>query len=150
MKLENILIREMGRNEAEKAYLDIVETLSLEAKEEYAKGVRERVTLGAMMGNVCVGIVSVEIPFPNNANLYWIGVQKKHLRQGVGTALLKSAVDLAARLGASSITVGLLSPKEEEIGTLRPWLFFQKKGFLPLFENETVYLYKNIKDIICE
>ncbi len=144
MKLENILIREMGRNEAEKAYLDISATLSLEAKEEYAKGVRERVTLGAMIGSNCVGIISIEVPFPNNTSVYWIGVRKEYLRHGVGTALLESAATLANKLGSTSMTVGLLTPKEEEVSTIRPWIFFQKKGFFPLFENEIVFLYKNI------
>jgi len=145
VKVENVLIREMGRNESEKGYLDISATLGLETNETCAKGIKERFTLGAMVGSECIGIVSVEAPFPNNGSIYWIGVRKEYLRQGVGKALLEAAKALATRLGANSVTVEMKSPQEEELKTLRPWIFFQRMGFLPLFERSgMVYLYKNI------
>ena len=143
-------------NDAEKACREI--TLSLpeyfgiqEANDRYAEGVRNRPTFGAMLSNICVGLISCEIPFPNNAIIYWMAVRKEYHCQGIGQALLKYAEAYCVKKKCTSMTVETLSPAEKDPNYRKTYDFYEKNGFVPLFELNTygpdfkmVYLYKQL------
>lgn len=121
-----------------------------EANERYAKGVRELITFGAKFNGIYAGLISLEMPFPNNANIYWMAVKKEYHGQGIGCSLLKYAETYCSKQ-CTSMTVETLSPVEEDPNYIKTYAFYRRNGFEPLFELNTygpdfkmVYLYKNL------
>lgn len=108
-----------------------------EANERYAKGVRERLALGYMLSETCAGLLSLEFPFSNTANIYWMGVKKEVHGLGIGQSLLQSAERLCIERNIYSLTVETLSPKEKDPNYLKTYEFYLSKGFKPLFELHT-------------
>lgn len=141
-------------DEAEKACREIAATLSEyfgipEANEQYAKGIRNRPTFAVKVKNEYVGVISCEIPFSNNANIYWMAVKNECHGKGIGSELLKFLETFCREKGCSSLSVETLSPKENDVNYLKTYDFYCKNGFQPLFELNThgpdfkmVYLYK--------
>lgn len=152
----NYSIMQLKPMQAEQVCRDITATLPEwfgipEANERYALGMRERISFGAVIDEHCVGMITIEFPFHNNANIYWMGIEKKHIRKGVGIALLKYAEGFCQSQNCRSITVETLSPKEKDDNYLSTYQFYIKAGFQPLFELHTygpeylmVYLKKDI------
>lgn len=125
-----------------------------EANERYAKGVRELLTFGAKLNGTCVGLISLEMPFPNNANIYWMAVKKEYHGQGIGSSLLKYAETYCSKKQCTSMTVETLSPAEKDPNYIKTYTFYRRNGFEPLFELNTygpdfkmVYLYKKLEKI---
>jgi len=143
-------------NDAEKACREITDSLPeyfgiQKANDRYAEGVRTRATFGAMVSGICVGLISCEMPFPNNANIYWMAVRKEYHGQGIGQALLKYAKGYFLKKKCASMTVETLSPAENDPNYKKTYDFYEKNGFVPLFELNTygpnfkmVYLYKQL------
>lgn len=128
-----------------------------EANERYANGVKERFTFGYVIDNTCVGILSLEFPFKNTANIYWMGVKRDWHNKGIGKALLNHAEMICKERQVYSLTVETLSPKENDSNYLKTLKFYLKGGFKPLFELNTygpeysmVYLNKIISPQIFE
>lgn len=48
-----------------------------EANEHYAIGVKTRANFAAKSGDDYIGLVSIDFPYPNNANIYWCQRQLK-------------------------------------------------------------------------
>lgn len=122
-----------------------------EANERYAKGVTERISFAAVIDNQHVGMITLEILYQNNANIYWLGVRKEYHGQHIGRALLRKAENYCSELGISSLTVETLSPKQSDPQYLKTYHFYKKNGFYPLFEMHTydpenlmVYMQKTI------
>lgn len=107
-----------------------------EANQRYAKGCgeHERTTFAAKMGNDFIGMITLEFPFSNNANIYWMGVRKEHQHKNVGKQLIKTAAQYCLEKGFKSITVETLSLKEKDPYYLNTYHFYLKCGFKPLFE----------------
>lgn len=104
-----------------------------EANEHYAIGIRSRMNLAAKLDNNYVGLISLDFPYPNNSNLYWMGVLKHYQRQGIGKKLLFAAYNGAKKLGAKSMTVETVSPSESDENYLNTYKFYNNNGFQPLF-----------------
>lgn len=150
------LIEELDSYRAEKTCRAITATLpewfgNEKANVRYALGVKDRTSFGIVINGQTVGMIAIEIPFPNNANIYWMGVAKEYHRKGMGRALLKRAEKYAYEHNCRSWTVETLSPKERDINYLNTYSFYVKAGFRPLFEMHTygpdfamVYLQKEI------
>lgn len=60
-----------------------------EANERYALGVKERTSFAIAIANKYVGMITIEFPFSDNANIYWMGVKKNYHNQGIGSYLLQ-------------------------------------------------------------
>lgn len=147
----DLTINPLSASESEKACQEI--TLSLpeyfgipEANERYAKG--------AKLNGIYVGLISLEMPFPNNANIYWMAVKKEYHGQGIGCSLLKYAEVYCSEKQCASMTVETLSPAEKDPNYIKTYAFYLRNGFEPLFELNTygldfkmIYLYKKLGEI---
>lgn len=105
-----------------------------EANERYAKGCVRRTSFAAMLDNNYIGMITLEFPFKNNANIYWMAVNRKYHGQNIGLELLQAAECYCAENGYYSITVETLSPKQNDLNYLKTYNFYEKNGFVPLFE----------------
>ncbi|HAT9060347.1 TPA: GNAT family N-acetyltransferase [Legionella pneumophila subsp. pneumophila] len=105
-----------------------------EANEHYAIGVKTRTNFAAKDEDNYIGLVSIDFPYPNNANIYWMAVRRDFHRQGVGKQLIEVACHFAKTRGAITITVETLCPSESEENYLKTYLFYQSVGFNPLFD----------------
>lgn len=104
------------------------------ANEHYAVGVLTRVNLAARYNDKFVGLLSLEFPYANNANIYWMGVLKHYHGSGIGTALLTKAQEFLSERGAKSITVETLAPSVCDQNYRKTYEFYSKSGFMPLFD----------------
>lgn len=122
-----------------------------EANDRYAIGVRERTSFGIAFDGHYVGMITIEFPFSNNANIYWMGIVKKYHGQGIGLTLLRHVEKFCREQHCQSLTVETLSSRENDANYLMTYQFYIKAGFQPLFELHTygpdylmVYLQKTI------
>lgn len=138
----NEFIQILSSTESEHVCRNISEDLSEwfgipEANEKYAKGVKERLSFGYFVDESCVGMLSLEFPFKNNANIYWMAVKKNWHHKGIGKALLNKAELICRERNIESITVETLSSKENDSYYLKTLNFYLKEGFKQLFELNT-------------
>lgn len=105
-----------------------------EANERYAKGCLSRTSFAAFLNNKYIGLVVLEFPFPNNANIYWMAVDKAYHNQKIGQQLLQAAENYCFEQNILSLTVETLSPNQNDSFYLKTYQFYEKYGFKPLFE----------------
>ncbi|WP_454785075.1 GNAT family N-acetyltransferase [Legionella sp. WA2024007413] len=105
-----------------------------EANEHYAIGVTQRINFAAKRGDNYIALISIDFPYPNNANIYWMAVRRDFHRQGVGKQLINGACHYAVTQGAKTITVETLSPSKSEANYLKTYRFYQSVGFKALFD----------------
>lgn len=124
-----------------------------EANAHYAQGVKVRTNFAAKKGEDCIGLISIDFPYPNNANIYWMAVLKNFHRQGVGQQLIHAASLFAKREGAKTISVETLSPAESDENYYKTYQFYQSMGFSPLldlkpegYEWKMAYMVKNLEN----
>ena len=96
-------------------------------------------------------MLSLKFPYPNNAELFWLGVDPDFHRGGMGKALLDAAVERAKARGCATMTVETLGPSRPDKGYARTRKFYESMGFQPLFEltypalgNPLQYLLKTL------
>lgn len=125
-----------------------------EVNEHYAIGVRSKINLAAKVGEEYVGLISIDFPYPENPNIYWMGILRKFHRAGIGKILLKEAFYEAQNRGAKTISVETLSPKEADENYLKTYNFYKSLGFSPLFnlkpegyEWNMVYMFKTLDNL---
>lgn len=138
----NTTIIQLNPHEAEQACRQISATLPEwfgipETNERYAHGVKERLSFGYLANGNCLGMLTLEFPFPKTAQIYWMGVRKDVLHQGIGKVLLRYAEMMCLERQVDSLSVETLSPKEEDSHYLKTFQFYLKQGFRPLFELNT-------------
>jgi len=153
----NILIETIKPALAEslcrKITIDLPEYFGLpEANEHYAVGVTSRHNFAAKIHDQYVGLISIDFPYKNNANIYWMAVLSNFHSQGIGKKLLEKAFDFAKKEHAKTMSVETLSPSESDENYLKTWHFYKSQGFLPLFdlkpegyEWNMVYMAKNLE-----
>lgn len=122
-----------------------------EANLRYEKGVIDRISFAATIDNKMIGLITLEFPFPDNANIYWLGVNKAHHGQQIGKKLLLQAENYCLEHGYSTLTVETVSFKQEDKNYQKTYLFYINSGFKPLFEmytydshNLLVYMQKTL------
>lgn len=135
-------ITQLKSEESEKVCRDISATLPEwfgipEANEKYAKGVKERLSFGFMENGDCLGMLTLEFPFPSTANIFWMGVKKGSQEKGIGEALLLEAEKICQLHNIYTLTLETLSPKEGDSYYLKTYHFYLNQGFRPLFELST-------------
>jgi len=104
-----------------------------EANEHYAQGVHSRVNFAAKLGDLYVGLLSLEFPYPKNSNIYWMGILRQYQGKGIGQLLIEEAINNAATQNATTMTVETLAPAESDENYLKTYSFYEKSGFVPLF-----------------
>lgn len=137
--MKNIIIQNIEPFIAQKACRELTANLPEwfgipEANERYARGCLERTSFCAKLDNNIVGLIVLEFPFPNNANIFWMAVDKSYHQQGIGKLLLQSAQEYCFKHNIDSITVETLSPKHKDPHYLKTYHFYIHNGFQPLFE----------------
>ena len=105
----------------------------LECNEHYAQGVRDKINFTVETEQECVGLLSLDFQYPKNANIYWMGIFKNHQSKGYGEQLIHAAIADAKQYGAVMMTVETLSPSEADENYLKTYRFYEKMGFVPLF-----------------
>ena len=125
-----------------------------DVNEHYVIGVRSRQNLAAKMGNDYIGLISIEFPYENSCNIYWMAVLRHHQGEGVGQKLIRAACNLAKENGATTMTVETLAPSESEENYINTYYFYRSVGFDPLFnlkpngyEWNMVYMVKTLERI---
>lgn len=122
-----------------------------EANARYEQGMLERISFAASIEEEYVGLITLEFPFLNNANIYWLGVHEAYHHKKIGTKLLRTAENYCREKGCSTLTAETISPTQHNEHYLKTFSFYQKLGFKPLLEKFTydpenlmVYLQKTI------
>jgi kynurenine formamidase/GNAT superfamily N-acetyltransferase len=122
-----------------------------EANERYEEGMLDRVSFAAYLDANVIGMITLEFPYVNNANIYWMGVKRSFHGNHIGKKLLQIAENHCQELGCSSLTVETLSAKQHDENYLKTYYFYKKSGFKPLFEmytydphNLMVYMQKTL------
>ncbi len=125
-----------------------------EANVHYESGVKTRTNFAAKNGDGYIGLISIDFPYPNNANVYWMAVRPNFHRQSVGRQLIETACHFAKVQGAKTITVETLSPSESDENYLKTYQFYQSVGFNALFdlkpagyEWNMVYMVKQLEPL---
>ena len=104
-----------------------------ECNEHYALGVHTRTNFAIKMHNDYIGLLSLDFPYPQNSNIYWMGVLRQHHQQGYGHLLVQEAIRAAKISGAKTMTVETLAPAESDNNYLKTYHFYENIGFIPLF-----------------
>lgn len=122
-----------------------------EVNEHYAFGVRSRINWAAKVDDEYVGLISIDFPYPKNANIYWIGILRKYDLQNIGKRLSNEAFIYAKDMNAKTISVETLSPQELDENYIKTYNFYESLGFYPLFnlkpesyEWNMVYMMKDL------
>lgn len=147
--IENVSL-ELAEVLCRKITADLPEYFGLaEVNEHYFVGVRSCQNLAVQIKGEYVGLISIDFPYPNNSNIYWMGVLRSWQSQGIGGKLLEAAAVMSKQKGASSMTVETLAPSEEEANYLKTYKFYEANGFAPLinlkpqgYEWNMVYMLK--------
>lgn len=137
-----VTIEKVDPASAERACRSITATLPEwfgipEANERYAQGCLGRESFVARLEGKEVGLIVLEFPFPNNANIYWMGVNRDCHGKNIGTKLFEKSEKYCGTRGCESMTVETLSQKESDANYLKTFKFYEKTGFKPLFELNT-------------
>lgn len=149
-----IIIESVSQDIAEwvcrKITADLPEYFGLpEANEQYAIGVRARHNIAAKIGDDYLGLISIDFPYPNNSNIYWMAVLRQYHKQGIGCKLLEAACKLARENHAKTMTVETLALSESDKNYLKTYNFYLSNGFSPLinvkpqgYQWNMVYMFK--------
>jgi GNAT superfamily N-acetyltransferase len=154
IKIETIT-PDLAEGLCRKITADLPEYFGLpEVNEHYAIGVRSRSNLAAKAGEEYVGLISIDFPYPENANIYWMGILRQYHRTGIGKILSYEAFKQAKNRGAKTISVETLSPEETDENYLKTYQFYKSLGFAPLFNLKPqgyqwnmVYMVKSLDDL---
>ena len=122
------------------------------ANEHYALGVRLKTNFAAKMKEDYIGLISLNFPYENNGNIYWMAIHPKFHNLGIGSKLIQRAVTFAYQQGAITLTVETLAPSESDKNYLKTYYFYLKQSFSPLFnlkpqghEGNMVYMVKTVE-----
>ncbi len=114
--------------------IDLPEYFGLpECNEQYATGVRNKINFGVQLNNTFIGLLSLDFCYPKNANIYWMGILRKHQNKGYGRLLIEKAIEYAKKSHAKTMTVETLAPSEADENYLNTYRFYERAGFHPLF-----------------
>ncbi len=113
-----------------------------------------RTNFAAKVDGDYVALISIDFPYPNSSNFYWMGVLKRYHRQGIGRMLLAKAMEYAYSHGVHNITVETVAPQECDENYLKTYLFYCANGFRPLFnlkpagyEWNMVYMHRHLSSL---
>lgn len=102
--------------------------------EEYVAGADANPTVLATLDGVDVGILTLVTHTPYAAEVYVMGVDAEHHRQGIGDAMLKLAETWLRERDIEYLQVKTLSPRHPDPGYVKTRAFYLASGFRPLEE----------------
>lgn len=159
-KSEGIDIEEINQDQAETLCRNITQDLPeyfgiSSANEQYFKGIRSCKNLAAKVDNQYVGLLSLNFPYANNSNIYWMAILRDHQTKGIGRKLVEEACRFSRKLNATTMTVETLSPEESDENYLKTYQFYESSGFKPLinlkpegYEWKMVYMVKQLDNAL--
>jgi GNAT superfamily N-acetyltransferase/NTP pyrophosphatase (non-canonical NTP hydrolase) len=159
-KTESVKIEEINEDQAETLCRKITADLPdyfgiLSANEQYFRGVRSCKNLAAKINNDYVGLLSLNFPYVNNSNIYWMAILRDHQTKGFGRKLVEKACQIARKLNATTMTVKTPAPDESDKNFLKTYQFYQSLGFLSLinvkpkgYEWNMVYMAKQLDNAL--
>ncbi len=138
-KIKNINIKEIEPILAQDVCRAISRTLPNwfaipEANTRYETGILKCLSFAACINNNYVGMITLEFPYKNNANIYWMAVAEDYHHKNIGKILLAFAENYCRERGCSTLTVETFNPKQHNENYLKTYLFYEKSGFKPLFQ----------------
>jgi len=152
MTIINLISPDLAHDLCIEITADLPEWFGQPDNVHYAKGVSIRTSFVAVIEGKHVGLITLEFPYLNNANIYWMGILKDFHDQGLGKQLILAAEKYALSKGATSLTVETLSPTENDANYNKTYNFYLKIGFSPLFDlkpyspdQAMVYMYKTLR-----
>lgn len=148
-KIEKVT-EEIAESLCRKLTIDLPDYFGIpESNEAYAKGLHSCQNFAAKEDENYIGLISIDFPYPNNANIFWMAVLNHYQRKGIGRKLIELACNNAKERGARTMTVETLAPTESEENYLKTYHFYQSVGFMPLinlkptgYEWNMVYMVK--------
>jgi ribosomal protein S18 acetylase RimI-like enzyme len=83
----------LGSEEAEALCIKLTANLPeyfglAECNLHYTQGVKSRINFAYQLDNDFKGLLSLDFPYPENANIYWMAVKREYHRAGIGQALI--------------------------------------------------------------
>ena len=97
-----------------------------ESNEQYYAGVKTCTNFAVKLASNYIGLISINFLYPNNANIYWLGVIKDYQKQGIGKKLIQVATDFVLNKNAQTITVETLAATENDQNYLKKLMIFTK------------------------
>lgn len=104
-----------------------------EVNKHYVDGMLSRTSFGVKVDGQWVGLLTIEFPYPQTGQIYWMGIKRSFHGKGYGTHLIKRASFHAMTKGAHTLMVETLSPEVGDENYLKTYEFYHKRGFQPLF-----------------
>lgn len=93
------------------------------------------VFFAASMDKEYVGLIAIELATSNNAHIKWMMVNQPNDFHSIGKKLLLAAEEYCLECGCSSLTVEIISPKDNDTNNLTLYDFYKNSGYKPLFES---------------
>ena len=85
-----------------------------------------------------LGAIALKYHFETTAEIWWMGVTRRHHRLGLGSALMEKALSRAAMRGCLRAVLMTLSPRSSDTGYAATRKFYERHGFAPMVEfNES-------------
>lgn len=102
------------------------------ANERYAREIGNCDCFLARHNDETIGLVALRYHFDETAEIWWLGVKRKHHRTGTGRALIDVSIDRAVEMGCRNIVLETLSPEHPDPGYAMTRAFYLALGFRPL------------------
>ena len=124
---------------ASTACADILATLpdwfgQPDANAAYQRDIGQKQTFLAMAANRPLGLIALDIHFETTAEIWLMAVRHGHHRQGLGCALMQTALNAARAQSCQRAIVQTLSPRSPDPGYRATRAFYTAMGFQPLVE----------------
>ena len=124
----------------EKILLDLPQWFGVEeATRGYIAGVADKPMFVASIAGDAMGFLSTVCHFAETAEIYVIGVARRHHRQGAGSLLVASVLESLRDTGTEFLMVKTLGPSHPDQGYAKTRSFYEKAGFRPLEEISEVW-----------
>ena len=101
----------------------------------YVAGVADCLCLGAFSEGQCLGLIALRPHYGTTLEIWWMGVDPARHRQGIGKALVESALDHARHQGFRDMVLMTLSEESNDPGYAATRQFYLSRGFRPLVHD---------------
>jgi len=129
--------------QARAACRDILATLpewfgQADANAAYLRDIADKSTLIVTDASGPLGMIALDFHFETTAEIWLMAVRADRHRQGVGRALMETALEFSQGKGCSRAMVKTLSARNPDPGYAATRAFYRAVGFRPLIEfNQT-------------